>query len=124
MFDRALVLTFVRQVMADDESVDEFVRESGDKELSRMVFHQTIGDQNNLRLSSTGYEFLKRAFEYYEMRFEEDYNVTARDLLYLKATCTCPYYIALRAKPKYIGLFERELAARVKLVSGNLSLLV
>jgi hypothetical protein len=122
MFDRATVLTFVRQILAEDESVDEFVKESGDKELSRMVFHQTIGEPHNLRLSLTGYDFLKRVFEYYEQPFDEGYSITARDLLYLKDNCTCPYYVAMKAK--YIGVFERELAARIKLVSGNLSLLV
>jgi len=107
--------------MEQDDEVDEFLLSLGDVELSKMIFHSPIGEEDSLRLSLTGYGFLQKAFESFELKFEEGYVVTARDLLYLKNNCRCPYYVSI--KGKFIGLFEKELATRVRLVAGNLSLL-
>jgi hypothetical protein len=121
MYNREDVLALVRNIIEQDEEVDEFLLTLGDKELSRMIFHSPIGKGRNLRVSFTGFEFLKRAYESFEISFDESYSLRTADLLLLSERCTCPYYISQKAKS--VAFFEREIASRVKFASGNLSLL-
>lgn len=122
MINRSSILVLIRQALEDDEEVDEFLVGLGDRELIKMVFHSPIGKEDNLRLSSNGCELLKKSFETYEQRLGDDYQLTARDLLFLKENCSFPYYISVKAK--MLILFEKELALRVKIAGGQLSLLI
>ena len=122
MYSRSEVLALARQSMESDEEIDEHLLSLSDESLSRMLFHTPIGDETNLRLSMTGYEMLSKTFESYEQIFPENYHITSRDLLFLSERCSCPYFVS--SKAKIFGFFETELATHVKLVGGNLSLIV
>lgn len=121
MYNRSEVLVLVREIIEQDEESDEFLTELADRELTRMIFHSPVADAKNLRLSISGYEFLRKGFEAFEIPFMEDYYITARDLLLLNEQCTCPYYVSM--KGKFFAFFEQEIATRLKLLGGNLSLI-
>ncbi len=119
MSNRTQILAVVHQALEDDPEVDEFLLDLSDHALSRMVFHQPVGNENNIRLSERGVHMLSQSFESHCIEFPENYRVKARDLLRMAEASTQPYYIGKDS----VVLFDKEMAARLKLFGGDLSLI-
>jgi len=78
----------------------------------RDIFYNT--KNKGLRLTSLGYQLLKREYEYYPYRLEKEVKVTARHILALDAEMQWPYYLT----SKQIVLFSSEDNVIFKLVGG------
>lgn len=78
----------------------------------RDIFYNTR--KKGLRLSSLGYQLLKREYDFYAFPIEKESKVTARHILALDAEMKWPYYLS----SKQIVLFSEEDAVILKLVGG------
>ena len=78
----------------------------------RDIFYNTR--KKGLRLTSLGYQLLRREYDHYPFPIEKESKVTARHILALDKEMQWPYYLT----QKQIVLFSEEDSVVLKLVGG------
>lgn len=84
------------------------------------------GDPKGLRLTWIGFSILKTQFKPHQVNVPADYRLGSRDLLYLDAKASMPYYIG-RAEGEdaddqiQLWVFETRLAILLRLTGGKIS---
>lgn len=78
----------------------------------RDIFYNT--EKKGLRLSSLGYQLLKREFDCHTFPIDKESKVTVKHILALDSQMIWPYYLT----SKQIVLFSDEDAVFLKLVGG------
>jgi hypothetical protein len=120
------LLEYLRENIPINSTYRKYIDEPDDVSLHNIFQSYRKGDAKGLRLKWIGFKILREYFQPYEVAVPADYKLGSRDLLYLDAKASMPYYIGRgegdeKDAPVQLFVFESRLAILLRLTGGMVS---
>ena len=119
------ILAYLRETVPTDATDRKYIDDEDDVVLHRLFqSYRGKDDPKGLRLRWVGFKILREYFQAYQVAVPEDYRLGSRDLLYLDAKASMPYYIGRGEEedgPVQLYVFESRLAILLRLTGGMVS---